>query len=175
MRRTLQQEIKQSRPFRSREEEAYLSVIRTADLLARDIADRLKDFGISETQYNVLRILRGAGPDGHPCSEIGARLITRDPDVTRLLDRMEQRGLITRARDAADRRVVTIRITADGLALLAELDGMRRVDELLGHLGPRRLEQLIELLAAVRDGAAAAGPRPATTADPIAPRRRTRR
>ena len=174
MRRSLQQEIKQSRPFRSREEEAYLSVIRTADLLARDIGDQLKDYGISETQYNVLRILRGAGPDGHPCSEVGARLVTRDPDVTRLLDRMEKRGLVSRSRDAADRRIVTIRLSADGLALLADLDGMRRVDELLGHLGPRRLDQLIELLAAVRDGVAALTPA-ATTPEPVVPKRKPRR
>jgi DNA-binding MarR family transcriptional regulator len=174
MSRTLQQEIKQSRPFRSPEEEAYLSLIRTADLLARDIGDQLKDYGISETQYNVLRILRGAGPDGHPCSEIGARLITRDPDVTRLLDRMEKRGLATRSRDAADRRVVTIRITPEGLALLDELDGIRRVDELLGHLGPARLEQLIELLAAVREGVAAVTPAP-TPAAPVGARRTARR
>ena len=174
MSRTLQQEIKQSRPFRSREEEAYLSLIRTADLLARDIGDQLKDYGISETQYNVLRILRGAGPAGHPCSEIGARLITRDPDVTRLLDRMEKRGLATRSRDAADRRVVTIRITPEGLALLDELDGIRRVDELLGHLGPARLEQLIELLAAVREGVAAVTPAP-TTAGPAGDKRAARR
>ena len=121
MPRGLQEEIKQSRPFRSREEEAYLTLVRTADVLTRTVADQLKDFNISETQYNVLRILRGAGPDGHPCSEVGARLLTRDPDVTRLLDRLEKRDLITRARDASDRRVVTIRITPEGLALLKEL------------------------------------------------------
>ena len=138
----LQQELKQTRPFRSRQEEAYLSIVRTADVLARDLADQIKAYGISETQYNVLRILRGAGHDGHPCSEVGSRLLTRDPDVTRLLDRLEKRGLITRSRDAADRRVVTIRITADGLAILDELEGpMRRVDDLLGHLGPERLDR----------------------------------
>ena len=172
MARGLQEEIKQSRPFRSREEEAYLTLVRTADVLTRRVGDQIKDFNISETQYNVLRILRGAGPDGHPCSEVGARLLTRDPDVTRLLDRLEKRGLVTRARDASDRRVVTIRITPDGLALLDQLDApMRRVDGLLTHLGEARLGQLIDLLNEAREGAVTAS---MPTEPPARPTRRSR-
>ncbi|MGE0039740.1 MAG: MarR family winged helix-turn-helix transcriptional regulator [Vicinamibacterales bacterium] len=148
----LQGEIKQTRPFRSGAEEAYLNLVRTTDVLTREIAGFLKPYGLSEAQYNVLRILRGAGDEGHTCSEVGQRLITRDPDVTRLLDRLERRDLIARSRDNRDRRVVTIRITRAGLDLLDELDGpmAAATDGLLAHMAPGQLEALVALLEAAR-------------------------
>jgi DNA-binding MarR family transcriptional regulator len=118
----LQQEIQQTRPFELVEEEAMLNIVRTAEVLQRAIADFLGGFGLSPAQYNVLRILRGAGPDGATCSQIGKRMLTHDPDITRLLDRMEARELIARARDGADRRAVITRITETGLALVGEID-----------------------------------------------------
>src|SRR5512135_1869674 len=118
------------------EEAAFVDLVRTAELLSRPIAQLLKAHDLSPAQYNVLRILRGS-PDGLTCGEIGNRMITRDPDITRLLDRMEKRGLIERWRETKDRRVVQARITPEGLKLLAKLDepveqGHR---EQLGHLG----------------------------------------
>jgi DNA-binding MarR family transcriptional regulator len=115
-------ELHQTKPFAHPEEELYLSLIRTADMLTRHASKLLKEVGISHAQYNVMRILRGAGADGLPCGEISARLITRDPDVTRLLDRLATRGLVGRGRSTGDRRVVSARITDAGLALLADLD-----------------------------------------------------
>src|SRR5258708_6687065 len=92
MSRGLQAELKQKIPFASREAEAYLSLLRTADALQTQVEAQLKEFGLTGTQYNALRILRGAGPEGLPCREIGERMITRDPDITRLLDRLENLG-----------------------------------------------------------------------------------
>src|SRR6202035_5195048 len=119
----------------SREETAFLDLLRTVDLLTRSAFGVLKAEDLSSTQYNVLRILRGA-PLGLPCGEVAGRMITRDPDVTRLLDRMEKRGLISRARDSRDRRVVLARISGEGLKLVNPLDEpvqeMHR--KLLGHL-----------------------------------------
>jgi DNA-binding MarR family transcriptional regulator len=149
----LQREIKQSRPFECLEVEAALNLARTADALLRDLEPPLKAAGLSATQYNVLRILRGAAPAGLACREIAARMITRDPDITRLLDRLERRGLVERARETRDRRVVTTRIRPAGLRLLGSLD--RPVVDVnryrLRHLGPRRLRLLIALLDAARE------------------------
>ncbi|MBI1750855.1 MAG: MarR family transcriptional regulator [Acidobacteria bacterium] len=149
-----QAELKQTRPFESPVVEAYINVLRTADALLRGTEEILKPAGLSGTQYNVLRILRGAGPGGLACREIGERMITRDPDITRLLDRLEGRGLVTRKRGEKDRRVVTTRITAAGLRLLKGLD--RPVLEVherqFGHLGRRRMQALIRLLEAARPG-----------------------
>jgi DNA-binding MarR family transcriptional regulator len=135
----------------SPEEAAFVDLWRTSDLLSRGLAQILKPEDISPTQYNVLRILRGS-PDGLPCGEIASRMITRDPDVTRLLDRMEKRGLISRFRDTKDRRTVIGKITAEGLKLLARLD--EPIQEVhrkqLGHLGRNRLWALTELLAVAR-------------------------
>jgi DNA-binding MarR family transcriptional regulator len=121
-------------------------------MLTRSAFGVLKAEDLSSTQYNVLRILRGAS-QGLPCGEIAGRMITRDPDVTRLLDRMEKRGLISRARDSRDRRMVLARISAEGLKLVNRLDEpvqqMHR--KLLGHLGRERLRALGELLAAARE------------------------
>ncbi|HKR67064.1 MAG TPA: MarR family transcriptional regulator [Thermoanaerobaculia bacterium] len=105
----------------SREAEAYLGLVRTADVMLRQVDRVLKPYGLTSTQYNVLRILRGAG-EGVTCSTIGERLVTEDPDVTRLLDRMEKAELIERSRSAADRRVVLTSLTKRGEELLAKLD-----------------------------------------------------
>jgi DNA-binding MarR family transcriptional regulator len=146
-------EIRQSRPFDSLEAEAAVNLLRTADTAQRMWAAALKPHSLSPEQYNVLRILRGAGREGLPCGEIAARMVTHDPDMTRLLDRLEARGLIGRARDTRDRRIVTTRIRPEGLRLLDRLDApLTEVNErLVGHLGPRRLRTLVALLEAVRE------------------------
>lgn len=133
------------------EEAAFVDLLRTTDLLSRGPAQVLKSEDLSPTQYNVLRILRGA-PEGLPCGEIGNRMITRDPDITRLLDRLEKRGLISRCRDERDRRTVMTRITAEGLKLLAELDEpmLAAHRQQLRHLGREGLGALRELLSAAR-------------------------
>ena len=136
------------------EAHVFVALMRTADLLARGAEALLKPHGLSITQYNILRILRGAGPEGLACREVGSRLISRDPDMTRLLDRMESRGLIARARENKDRRVVKTRITAEGLRILAELDAP--VGELhqrqLQHVPEKHLRQLAALLERARTG-----------------------
>ena len=133
------------------EEAAFLDLLRTTDMLSRGLVRILKTVDVSATQYNVLRILRGS-PSGLPCGEIGNRMITRDPDVTRLLDRLEKRGLISRCRETEDRRTVMARITPDGLKLLARLDEPVQAThrQQLGHLGTKRLRALTELLAVSR-------------------------
>ena len=145
-------DIKQKKRFTSIEQEAFLTLQRTASELA-EIGDQVfKSAGLSGPQYNVLRILRGAGAKGLACGEISERLITRDPDITRLLDRMEKRGLASRRRDEADRRVIIARITRAGLDLLARLDSPVNAThrEQLGHLTKRQLRTLIEILDAAR-------------------------
>src|SRR5690606_27540187 len=121
---SLQHELRQTRPFPSLETEAALSVARTAALLDTEISETLKPHGLTPTQYNVLRILRGAGEEGYCRYEVGDRLVTAVPDVTRLLDRLEAVGLVDRARDPKDRRHVRARITPRGLRVLDELDGV---------------------------------------------------
>ncbi len=150
----LKEELKQNAPFRSREQEAYLSLLRTADALQTSIEARLNQFGLTGTQYNALRILRGAGVEGLPCSEIGARMITHDPDVTRLLNRLEKRGFVKRVRGKSDRRVICGKITAAGLKLLAEMDEPieKHGREILKHVGQEKLGELIALLELVRNG-----------------------
>src|SRR5438477_2882801 len=119
-----------AKAFASLEQEVFVAAQRTADRLMRDLEDALKDAHLSPTQYNVLRILRGAGVAGLACHEIAERMLTRDPDMTRLLDRLEDRGLLTRSRERSDRRVIRTRISPDGLRLLKDLDepvrGMHR-------------------------------------------------
>lgn len=153
--KTLLEEIKQTKPFANVGEEAYVNLLRTADELQSGLAAMLKPYGVSPTQYNVLRILRGAGNAGLPCGEVGNRMVTRDPDITRLLDRMEKAGWIERARDTRDRRIVTTRITKSGLALLkksdADVEGFSR--RALNQLGDARLRTLIEILDEMRAGA----------------------
>ena len=134
-------------------EEVYLNVLSTADALLRGVEELLKPPGLTPSQYNVLRILRGAGPAGLACREIGARMLTRDPDMTRLLDRLETRGLVVRARDTGDRRVVLTRIAAAGLKLLKVLDapvaGLHRNQ--LKHMGAADLRKLAALLEQARE------------------------
>jgi DNA-binding MarR family transcriptional regulator len=155
MARGLQAELKQNVPFASREQEAYLSLLRTADALQSRVEAKLKEFGLTGTQYNALRILRGAGQEGIPCSDIAERMITRDPDITRLLDRLQKRGLVERSRGKKDRRVIYGKITTAGLKLLRELDAPleRHGRELLRHVAQATLQQLIDLLELVRSGA----------------------
>lgn len=140
-----------ARRIGSPEEAAFLDLLRTADKLTRGAIGVLKAAALSPTQYNVLRILRGSS-QGLPCGELAGRLITHDPDVTRLLDRMEKRGLISRARDSQDRRMVLARITPTGLELVSRLDQpVQKIHrKQLGHLGKERLQALRELLAAAR-------------------------
>ena len=148
----IQAEIQQTKPFNNLEEEALVSLQRTADQLAGRLSDMLKPHGLSPTQYNALRILRGAGDGGRACSEIAERMINRDPDITRLVDRLERRGLVARSREKRDRRVIITRITLAGLDLLRGLD--RPIEEfnrkLLGNLGEPQLRTLIKLLEAAR-------------------------
>ena len=151
----LQQEIKQNRPIETLEEEAYLNVQRTANVLVQGLSDVLKRHDLTPTQYNVLRILRGAADKGLTAGEVSDRMITRDPDVTRLLDRLEKRGLAERWRCTEDRRVVWTRITPAGRDAIAPLDAEIERMHLrqLSHLGTERLGTLIELLEAVREPA----------------------
>lgn len=151
----LQDEIKQTKPFESPEDEAFVSVLRTAGAFQWREAELLKPYEITLPQYNVLRILRGAGPEGLICREIGERMIARDPDVTKLLDRLEARGLVSRERQEKDRRVIIARVTPEGLRLVGEIDGpvLKLTEELLGHLGERKLRTLIGLLEEAREKA----------------------
>jgi DNA-binding MarR family transcriptional regulator len=149
---SLRKEIKQVKAWSSREEEAFLNLLRTADALSRGEAVVLKPANLSPNQYNALRILRGAGEEGVTCSELGSRLIERDPDVTRLIDRLEERGLMRRTRDARDRRVYRNVITPAGVELLASLDEPLAAvhKKQMGHLSPEKLATLISLLEDAR-------------------------
>jgi DNA-binding MarR family transcriptional regulator len=153
MRKTLRDELKMTKPFKSVEEEAILSIARTAALLEHAGAEALKPFDLTITQYNVLRILRGAGDQGLCRNDVGKRLVTSVPDVTRLLDRMEAGGLISRPRGGGDRRFVTTFITDKGLKLLEKID--RELPAIharqLGHVSQKHLRELIGLLEEVRN------------------------
>lgn len=148
----LQQEIKQSKPFRSTAQEATLGLLRTTDVLRRRMAALIEPHGITGQQYNVLRILRGAGGDGLPTLEIAERMIEQAPGVTRLLDRLETKRLVHRERCPEDRRQVTCRITASGLTLLGRLDEIvNGADEMmLRDLTAAEQKQLIRLLDRIR-------------------------
>ena len=150
----LQDEIKQSRPFSSLRQEAFLSLSRTSALLTHSWTQRLRPYGVTLTQYNVLRILRGAGEAGLSRQEVSERLVTQVPDVSRLLDRMAAAGLVMRARGQADRRVVSSCITEKGLGVLKELDEPSYViaDEQLAHMPDEEVSQLVALLDKVRSG-----------------------
>ena len=151
----LVEEIKQTKPFKTLEDEVFVNLLRTAELFLWKEAEMLKPYELTLPQYNVLRILRGAGSDGLICREIGERMITRDPDVTKLLDRLETRGLVTRERQQTDRRVIVARVTKEGLKIVNELDGpsLQLTEGLLGHLGERRLKTLNTLLEEAREKA----------------------
>ena len=146
---------KSKRSIGSPEEATFLELLRTTDMLSRGLVPILKAEDLSSTQYNVLRILRGA-PEGLPCGEIASRMITRDPDVTRLLDRLERRELISRCRETKDRRTVRVRIAPDGLKLLTRLDEPIQAAhrKQLGHLGRQRLKALTDLLRVSRSSVA---------------------
>ena len=148
----IQRELQQRRPVDRIEVEAWLNIHRTADLLTQCLLEVLRPYELTPTQYNVLRILRGAGDDGATCKDIACRMITRDPDITRLLDRLDKRALITRSRAAGDRRFVSIHITDDGLRVLTQLDGpiIELTGRTIGHLGAQRAETLIAALEDIR-------------------------
>jgi DNA-binding MarR family transcriptional regulator len=148
----LKLEIAQERPFASLEEEALLNLLRTSDCLNRAFHVKTRDWGVTSTQYNVLRILRGAQPDGLTCAALGSRMITAEPDVTRLLMRLKALKLIRQTRDSQDRRVVRTQISETGLTLLKEMDPtiLSLPRELLGHLERTELEELIRLLELAR-------------------------
>jgi DNA-binding MarR family transcriptional regulator len=148
----LQNELKQRRPFPSLAEEAFLNLSRTEAVLKDRLEAVLKRAGITGAQYNVLRILRGAEDQQLCRNEIRDRLVTRMPDVSRLLDRMEEAGLIVRARDSEDRRLVATRLTEAGRALVDELDGpiAEEHERQMGRLSESELKTLIELLTIVR-------------------------
>lgn len=149
---SLKHEIEQTRPFASLEEEALLNLMRTADALQRAFQRSTRSWGITSTQYNVLRILRGAEPHGLKCAAIGSRMVTAEPDITRLLGRLKKLKLIRQSRDRNDRRVVWTHISAAGLELLQAMDPVVRQlpGELLGHLSPAELTELIRLLELAR-------------------------
>jgi DNA-binding MarR family transcriptional regulator len=149
----LQREIKQTRPFKSLAQEATLGLLRTTDVLRRKMTALLDPEGITTQQYNVLRILRGAGSDGLPTLEIAERMIEQAPGITRLLDRLEAKKLVHRERCPEDRRQVTCRITASGLGLLTRLDAVvNDTDETyLGPLTAAETRTLIRLLDRIRE------------------------
>ena len=166
----LKDEIKKRKAFEHPEEEAFLNLIRTATLLQADFERLFKQSGLSEPKYNVLRILRGAGPQGLPSTEIADRMVTLVPDITRLVDRLEAAGLVERSRTNEDRRVVIVRITAKGLEVLSSLDGP--ITQLhvrqLGHLSRKELEEFNRLLVRARQPHDA---RPEVTCDGVELRR----
>lgn len=148
----LQSEIKQGKPFPSKTAEGVVALLRTTDVLRRVLSEVVGTSGITLQQYNVLRILRGAGAEGLPTLEIGERMIEQSPGVTRLLDRLEAKALVRRERCPRDRRQVTCRITPSGLTVLANLEKplARASGALLGRLSDSRTTELIHLLDEIR-------------------------
>lgn len=148
-----EQGSRRERHSAAQEEEVYLSILRTAEALSWGVSETLKVADLTPAQYNVLRILRGATPEGATCGQISERMVTKDSDITRLLERLDTRGLITRERDGQDRRYITVRITPEGLDLLTSLDEPiaqchRRQ---MGHLGKEGLASLGKLLDRARE------------------------
>ncbi|HZA98329.1 MAG TPA: MarR family transcriptional regulator [Gemmatimonadales bacterium] len=155
MAQTIGQAIRQTKPFRSLQEQVVINLMRTARVVEEDWAHYLKRTeGISVSQYNILRILRGARPKPVKISEVSERMITRDPDVTRLVDRLIKQGLVRRERDTQDRRVVLVEITGAGLALLSRLDepAAESTEAAMAGLSPQQLRTLDTLLNEVRAG-----------------------
>jgi len=152
MKRRLRSELKQTKPFPTLEEEAVVELQRTAQVVVRWVAEALRPSKLTLPQFNVLRILRGARPGSLSSTEIAERMIADAPDLTRLLDRLEAAGLVEKARDTRDRRVVNVRVTAAGVELVeaASLAMRRRVQEELKPMGPRKLETLADLLEQMR-------------------------
>ena len=156
----LKDEIKQKTPFSNLEEEALLNLVRTSDFLQRAFQHKTRAWGLTSTQYNVLRILRGARPGGLQCAAIGARMVTAEPDVTRLIARLKALKLVRQHRDQNDRRVVWTQITESGLKLLREMDPLIRKlpANLLGHISRAELTELIRLLELARHPCLKANP-----------------
>jgi DNA-binding MarR family transcriptional regulator len=151
---SIQRELKQNRPFATSSQEAAVSLLHTADLVRRVLASVVGAEDVTLQQYNVLRILRGAGADGLPTLEIAERMVEQTPGITRLIDRLETKKLVIRERCSTDRRQVFCRITKGGLALLARLDAPLHATEeaSLARLTPRQLTQLVHLLETARNG-----------------------
>jgi len=152
---SLLKELKQNKPFETLEDEVFVNIIRTAEVLMRRQTEFLKGYDLTASQFNVLRILRGAEPDGLICREISERMVNFDPDVTKLLDRLESKGLITRERQQKDRRVITVKISEEGLKLLKKTDKpiLETVGGLLGHLSEQKLKTLNKLIEEAREQA----------------------
>jgi DNA-binding MarR family transcriptional regulator len=150
---TLRDELQQTKPFKSLQEEALLNIVRTSAMVTDEMEELLRERGITNTQYNVLRILRGAEPVGLCRNELRDRMLTRMPDVTRLLDRMEEAGLVARSRDHEDRRLVSTRITDAGRKLVDELDAPLEAFHVqrLAHVTDEQLKTLVDLLTLTRD------------------------
>src|SRR3954469_2557647 len=150
---SLREELRQTKPFASLEEEALLSIVRTSAVLMDDFERLLRPYRITATQYNVLRILRGSEPDGLSRNELRDRMLTRMPDVTRLLDRMEEAGLVERTRGEEDRRMVNTRLTPRALELLASLDSIvaEREKSFFSGVPREQIQTLIDVLTAVRE------------------------
>ncbi len=153
--RTLREELQLSQGFSSDAVEAYVSMVRTAQVLQDEVSALLRTQSLSPPQYNVLRILRGAGAAGLPCLAIGERMVARVPDVTRLLGRLEDRGLAIRERSQADRRIVNVRITPEGLTRLAALDEPLQAlhEAQFDRLGKDEVRRLLDALDRLRHGA----------------------
>lgn len=148
----LQRELKQTRPFRTAGQEATLGLLRTTDYMRRRLTAAMAPEDLTPQQYNVLRILRGAGQEGLPTLEIAERMIEQTPGITRLIDRLETKQLVTRERCPTDRRQVTCRISRPGLAILDRLESVLVAAEesMLGHLTAAELRQLVRLLDRIR-------------------------
>ncbi|MGC1872254.1 MAG: MarR family transcriptional regulator [Acidobacteriaceae bacterium] len=148
----LQAELRQTKSFASLHAEAILNIVRTSAQMQHALHLQLKPYGITETQYNSLRILRGAGPTGLTCAEIAERLVSQDPDITRLVERLQRQGLVRRERGEKDRRVVLTKITAAGLNRLKEMDPVvdSTVHALLSHFSSSQLKTMIDLLERAR-------------------------
>jgi DNA-binding MarR family transcriptional regulator len=146
-------EIHQNKPFALPEEEALLNLVRTHEFLAQKQTEFFKQFQLTPTQYNILRILRGAGKEGVTCSHASERMVTADPDITRLFDRLEARKLIERERSSQDRRVVISRISQEGLKLVNSIDKplAELLKRLMGRIGRKKLAELIEILESLRE------------------------
>jgi DNA-binding MarR family transcriptional regulator len=155
MSRRLRQELQQTKPFASLEEEAWLELQRTASVTGRWVVEALRPAGLTPSQFNVLRILRGARPEALSCARVSERMVEHDPDLTRLLDRLEAAGLVEKTRDADDRRVVKVAITKAGLALVekATVAVQKRLQDGLASVPKSKLETLSDLLELVRASA----------------------
>lgn len=150
--RNLQEEVGKKRAFASREQEAYLNLLRTHQVLTDAFHVLFREHGLTQSQYNVLRIVRGSGKEGIASQSIAEQMVARDPDMTTLVDRLEKAKLVSRRRSRADRRVIRVCLLAKGRRLLAELDGkvMRLHRAQLGHMSGERLSRLSELLVEAR-------------------------